>query len=113
MRSTLREEQVKALFSSSSKECDVLIGLLKLAIPNWDKVEYILEGMAYNLRPLLRFQRKSSRREHVPRRPLAEHGVFYGQEPWTLGGRHLRDEVHLEERLASCEIGNIWINNLN
>jgi len=68
MRSTLREEQVKALFSSSSKECDVLIGLLKLAISHWDKVEYILGGqaahrgrrMAYNLRPLLRFQRKSS-----------------------------------------------------
>ena len=44
MRSTLKEEQVRALFSSCSKECDVLIGLLKLAIPNWDQVEYILEG---------------------------------------------------------------------
>lgn len=44
MRSTLNEERVRALFSSSSKECDVLIGLLKLAIPNWDDVEYILEG---------------------------------------------------------------------
>ena len=44
MRSTLDEEQVSALFSTCSKECDVLIGLLKLAIPNWDKVEYILEG---------------------------------------------------------------------
>jgi hypothetical protein len=44
MRSTLKEEHVRALFSSSTKECDVLIGLLKLAIPNWDNVEYILEG---------------------------------------------------------------------
>lgn len=44
MRSILSEEQVRALFSSSSKEFDVLIGLLKLAIPNWENVEYILEG---------------------------------------------------------------------
>jgi hypothetical protein len=44
MRSTLNEEQVMALFSTCSKECDVLIGLLKLAVPNWDRVEYILEG---------------------------------------------------------------------
>ena len=44
MRSTLKEEQVRTLFSTSSKECDVLIGLLKLAIPNWDNVEYVLEG---------------------------------------------------------------------
>jgi hypothetical protein len=44
MRSTLKEEQVRALFFSNSKECDVLIGLLNLAIPDWDNVEYILEG---------------------------------------------------------------------
>jgi len=44
MRSTLNEEQVRALFSSCPKECDVLIALLKMAIPNWDQIEYILEG---------------------------------------------------------------------
>jgi hypothetical protein len=44
MKSTLDQEQVKALFSSCIKECDVLIGLLNLAVPNWDQVEYILEG---------------------------------------------------------------------
>jgi hypothetical protein len=44
MRLTLDQKQVRALFASCSKECDVLIGLLKMTISNWDKVEYILEG---------------------------------------------------------------------
>jgi hypothetical protein len=44
MNSTLNDEQVNALFSSYSKECDVLLGLFRLAIPNWDQVEYVLEG---------------------------------------------------------------------
>src|SRR5512137_580137 len=44
MKLTLNQEQVKDLFASCSKECDVLIGLLKMAIFNWDQVEYILEG---------------------------------------------------------------------
>jgi hypothetical protein len=44
MKLTLKEDQVKDLFSSNSKECDVLIGLFQLAIPNWDQVEYVLEG---------------------------------------------------------------------
>jgi hypothetical protein len=44
MKSTLDQEQVKILFASCAKECDVLIGLLNLAIPNWDQVEYIFEG---------------------------------------------------------------------
>ncbi len=44
MKRTLNEDQVKALFSSCSKECDILLGLFGLAIPNWDRVEYVLEG---------------------------------------------------------------------
>lgn len=44
MKQTLNEDQVKALFSSRSKEFDILLGLLALAIPDWDKVEYVLEG---------------------------------------------------------------------
>jgi hypothetical protein len=44
MITTLDEGRVRALFSSYSKECDVLIGLLRLAISNWDQVEYIFEG---------------------------------------------------------------------
>jgi hypothetical protein len=44
MSSTLDEKEVCKLFSSCSKEFDVLVGLLKMAIPNWDDVEYILEG---------------------------------------------------------------------
>lgn len=44
MRYTLDKGEVLELFSSHSKECDVLIGLLEMAIPNWDQVEYILEG---------------------------------------------------------------------
>lgn len=44
MRLILNEEQVRALFSSYSDNYDVLIGLYKLALPNWDKVEYILDG---------------------------------------------------------------------
>ena len=44
MKSTLSEEQVRAVFSSCQKECDVLIALLKIAVSNWDEVEYVLEG---------------------------------------------------------------------
>lgn len=44
MKRTLNENQVKALFSSRLKECDILLGLFGLAIPDWDRVEYVLEG---------------------------------------------------------------------
>ena len=44
MKSVLNEEKASALFSSCEKECDVLIALLEIVIPDWDKVEYILEG---------------------------------------------------------------------
>jgi hypothetical protein len=44
MRSVLDEKQVKALFVSCQKECDVLLGLFGLAVPEWDRVEYVLEG---------------------------------------------------------------------
>jgi hypothetical protein len=44
MKSILSEEQVRAVFSSCQKECDVLIALLKIVVPNWDEVEYVLEG---------------------------------------------------------------------
>ena len=44
MKSTLNGEKAKSLFSSCDKECDVLIALLEMIIPDWDKVEYILEG---------------------------------------------------------------------
>lgn len=44
MRSILREEEVRALFISCEKEFEVLLGLFGLAIPEWDQVEYILEG---------------------------------------------------------------------
>lgn len=44
MRSSLDREQVVALFSSLSSQYDVLIGLYKLALKDWDKIEYILEG---------------------------------------------------------------------
>ena len=44
MKQALNEDQVKALFATCSKECDVLLGLLALAIPDWDRVEYVLEG---------------------------------------------------------------------
>lgn len=44
MKLTLDEQQVRSHFSSCDKECDVLIALLRMVIPNWDDVEYILEG---------------------------------------------------------------------
>ena len=44
MRSSLNSDQVKVLFTSCRSQYDVLIGLYKLALKNWDKVEYILEG---------------------------------------------------------------------
>ena len=44
MKSILNEEKAKALFSSCEKECDVLIALLEMVIPDWDRVEYILDG---------------------------------------------------------------------
>jgi len=46
MKSILSEEQVRDVFSSCEKECDVLIAILKITIPNWDEVEYVLEGRA-------------------------------------------------------------------
>ena len=44
MKSVLNEEKAYSLFSSCEKECDVLIALLEMVIPDWDRVEYILEG---------------------------------------------------------------------
>ena len=44
MRSFLDSDQVKALFTSCGGQYDVLIGLYKLALKDWDKIEYILEG---------------------------------------------------------------------
>lgn len=44
MRSILSRERVISLFSSCDKECDVLIALFQMAIPDWSRVEYVLEG---------------------------------------------------------------------
>jgi hypothetical protein len=44
MNSVLNEEKAIALFSSCEKECDVLIALLEMVVPNWAYVEYVLEG---------------------------------------------------------------------
>jgi hypothetical protein len=44
MKLILSEEKVRAIFSSSENEFDVLIALFKITISNWDEVEYILEG---------------------------------------------------------------------
>jgi hypothetical protein len=44
MKLALNADQVKALFSSYSNNYDVLIGLYRLALPNWDEIEYIVEG---------------------------------------------------------------------
>lgn len=44
MKSILSEQQVRSLFSSSDKECAALIALFSIAVPNWDEVEYVLEG---------------------------------------------------------------------
>ena len=44
MKMILSEEKVRSIFSSSQKECDVLIALFAMVISNWDEVEYILEG---------------------------------------------------------------------
>ncbi len=40
----LSEEKVRGLFSTCRKECDVLVALFEMVIPNWNEVEYILEG---------------------------------------------------------------------
>ena len=44
MKSILNEGKAYSLISSCEKECDVLIALLEMVIPDWDRVEYILEG---------------------------------------------------------------------
>lgn len=44
MKTRLNEEMVKALFASCSKEFDVLLGIFKLVIHDWDRVQYVLEG---------------------------------------------------------------------
>jgi hypothetical protein len=44
MKTTLDEEQVRLLFKTCSKECDALLGLFRMVISDWDRVEYILEG---------------------------------------------------------------------
>lgn len=44
MDPVLNEEKAIALFSSCEKECDVLIALLEMVVPNWADVEYVLEG---------------------------------------------------------------------
>lgn len=73
MRLILNEDQVGALFQSSSDNYDVLIGLYKLTLPNWDKIEYILDGRPhigekgwhaiYN--QFLRFDEKHHRTEDI------------------------------------------------
>ena len=44
MKSILNVEKARALFSSCEKECDVLVRLFEMVIPNWADVEYVLEG---------------------------------------------------------------------
>ncbi|MFB3764441.1 MAG: hypothetical protein ACE14P_04240 [Methanotrichaceae archaeon] len=44
MRSSLDSVQVKALFTSCPGQYDVLIGLYKLTLKDWDEIEYILDG---------------------------------------------------------------------
>ena len=44
MKSILNKEEIGAAFSSCQKECDVLIALFEMAVPDWDEVEYVLEG---------------------------------------------------------------------
>jgi hypothetical protein len=44
MKSILNEEKARALFSSCEKECEVLIALFEMSVPNWADVEYVLEG---------------------------------------------------------------------
>ncbi len=44
MKTRLDEKMVRALFASCSKEFDVLLGIFKLTIPDWDSVLYVLEG---------------------------------------------------------------------
>ncbi len=40
----LDEQKARALFTSCEKECDVLIALFGMAVPEWDRIEYVLEG---------------------------------------------------------------------
>lgn len=44
MRQILDKDQVEALFSSCTNQDDVLVGLYRLAIPNWDEVKYVVDG---------------------------------------------------------------------
>ncbi len=44
MKPNLNEDKVRALFVSCSSQYDILIGLYKLALPSWDKIEYVLDG---------------------------------------------------------------------
>ena len=44
MITSLDEVQVEKLFSSCSNNYDVLLGLYALAVPNWDDVEYVIDG---------------------------------------------------------------------
>jgi hypothetical protein len=44
MKTRLDEEKVRILFASCSKEFDVLLGIFELVIPDWDRVQYVLEG---------------------------------------------------------------------
>jgi hypothetical protein len=44
MKSLLNQENAAALFASCEKECDVLIALLDMVVPDWSRVEYVLEG---------------------------------------------------------------------
>jgi hypothetical protein len=44
MKLILGEEQVKDVFRSYDQQMDVLLGLYRLALPNWDQIEYILSG---------------------------------------------------------------------
>jgi len=38
----LDEQKARALFTSCEKECDVLIALFGMAVPEWDRIEWLL-----------------------------------------------------------------------
>lgn len=44
MRVELDVNEVKSLFERSSHQDDVLEGLYRMVIPEWDRIEYIVEG---------------------------------------------------------------------
>ncbi len=44
MRLFLDIDKVEALFASCGSQYDVLIGLYRLALKDWDTIEYVLDG---------------------------------------------------------------------